>query len=144
MKIENFWNLLENKISFPFYEKYPKTGCRSVKHFDKHLHSSLCPIFERKKYVSGARKETFEKYAFKKTQNVFNFLSTELNNTPTCLNIIRSYFFKPLTITPENLIEIKHHLIKIRSTKVKRCIHELYGKLSSDPLILFLSASIQH
>ena len=48
-------------------------------------------------------------------------------------------FFKPRTITPENLIEIKHHLIKIRSAKVKRCLHEPYWKLSSDPLILFLS-----
>ena len=36
-------------------------------------------------------------------------------------------------------MEIKHHLIKIRSAKVKPRIHEPYGKLSSDPLILFLS-----
>ena len=48
-------------------------------------------------------------------------------------------FFKPRTITPEKFIEINHHLIKMRSAKVERCIDEPYGKLSSDPLILFLS-----
>ena len=30
-------------------------------------------------------------------------------------------------------------MIKIRCAKVEQCIHEPYGKLSSDPLIIFLS-----
>ena len=48
-------------------------------------------------------------------------------------------YFETLTITPENFIEIKHHLLQIRSAKVEQCIHGPYGKLSSDPLILFSS-----
>ena len=72
MKIGNFCNSLENQISFHLYLKYHKACCRSVKHFDKHLHIPLCPIFE-KESVSGARKKPFEKYAFFVKNNVFHF-----------------------------------------------------------------------
>ena len=101
-----------------------------------------CVHFFRKNKVTRARKITLEKYAFLVKNNVFNFLSTELNNTHTGKKSHLILYVKPLTITPQHFIEIKHHLIKIRSAKVKRCIRKPYGKLSSDPLIIFVSVYI--
>ena len=45
-----------------------------------------------------------------------------------------NFYFEPLTITPETLIEIKQHLLKIRMYMDV----EPFGKLSSDPYFVLV------
>ena len=54
------------------------------------------------------------------------------------LKSLPNLYFEPLTITPEIVIEIKHHLLKIRSVKAIQGIHWALWETIQWPIFLFI------
>ena len=103
--------------------------------------SSVLSNIKQKFCFRSKKKTCWNKYMFWWEKIVFHFFYPRGAHHFYRLNSHLNLCFKPLTITPGNFVEIKQHLLKIRSVKAMQGIHWTLWETIQWPLISFFECS---